>query len=79
MFTLEQLFDLDNEHNAVDNFHDCVVLATDISHTPESLQRIFERLPPEIQGIAFSWGLSDTVFRDFAYDYLKSAYKVLDL
>jgi hypothetical protein len=71
MFTLEQLFDLDNEHNAVDNFHDCVVLATDISHTPESLQEIFEQLPPEIQGIAFCWGLSDTVFRDFAYDYLR--------
>jgi hypothetical protein len=73
VYTLEQLFDLDNENCAVDNFHDCVVLATDISHTPESLQRIFECLPPEIQGIAFSWGLSDTVFRDFAYDYLKSA------
>jgi hypothetical protein len=73
MFTLEQLFDLDNENCAVDNFHDCVILATDINHTPESLQRIFERLPPEIQEIAFSWGLSDTVFRDFVYDYLKSA------
>ena len=70
MSTIEELFDLDREYCAVDNFHDCVFQATGVSYTPEKLFEIFNTLPAEIQGIALCWGLSDTVFRDFAYYYL---------
>lgn len=71
MFTVKKLFDLDNEYCGVDNFHDCVLLATGDSYTPEELLELFNTLPAEIQGIALSWGLSDTVFRDCVFEYLR--------
>jgi two-component SAPR family response regulator len=43
----------------------------DIKLDTEQLKAIFEILPKHIKGIGIQWGLSDTVFRDEAYEWLE--------
>jgi len=52
-------------------FHDAVYDAIEVSHPPEKLKEIFLTLPQNIQIIALQWGLSDTVFRNEAYSFIK--------
>lgn len=71
MYKIDELFDLDCEHCAVNSFHDVVWQATGVHDlTPEQLREIFESLPDSIQAIAMTWGLSDTLFREYALEYL---------
>lgn len=53
------------------SFHDTVLEATEQDASQDELERIFETLPEQVQGIAGLWGLSDSVFRDEAYVFLK--------
>jgi len=52
-------------------FHDTVYEATNVSHSEDKLKEIFYTLPKNIQMTAMEWGLSDTVFRDEAYVFIK--------
>ena len=54
----------------MDSFHDCVLNATQKSLSNDELEKLFNTLPQETQGLAVSWGLNDTVFRDEVYEYL---------
>jgi len=56
---------------SVGSFHDTVYEATGVSHSNEKLKEIFYTLPKDIQMIALQWGLSDTVFGDEAYVFIK--------
>lgn len=53
------------------SFHAVVCEATGVSHSNEKLKQIFFTLPKHIQMIAIQWGLSDTVFGDEAYIFIK--------
>jgi len=55
----------------VGSFHDCVYEVNQVSHTDDELRDIFLSLPDDMIGTAYSWGLSDTVFRDSVYVYLR--------
>lgn len=57
--------------HGVGSFHDTVYEATGVSHSNEKLKKIFFTLPKHIQMIAIQWGLSDTVFGDEAYIFIK--------
>lgn len=63
------LFDEDGD--GVGSFHDTVYEATGVSHSNEKLKEIFFTLPKDVQMIALQWGLSDTVFGDKAYVFIK--------
>ena len=67
MYTTDELFD-DEGWCA---FHDVVIETSGCSLSPKELRIVFEALPRHIRDIAHSWSLSDTVFRDSAYTYLK--------
>lgn len=68
-----------NQHPAdTDDWHDVVANAVAVQRptdsdwsTPPSLRRLYSLLPVHIQAIAQEWGASDTVFRDFAYEWLR--------
>ena len=74
MYTEQELFDDPNEWKS---FHDTCVGAlspdpTAYAEIPkETVQGCFQHLPNHIKNIAHSWGLSDTVFRDSAYEWMQ--------
>lgn len=51
--------------------HDVIVDTLDLQPTREQAEEIFEKLPQHVQEIAFKWGISDTVFRDEAYEAIQ--------
>jgi hypothetical protein len=53
------------------NFHDVVIEVLGHYERP-TLEKIFTLLPLDIRGIAFSWGLSDTPFRDEVYVWINA-------
>jgi Tfp pilus assembly protein PilN len=64
--------DLFAEQSEAGSFHDVVADVTGESSIPvEQLKMIFSRLPRHVQMTALQWGLSDTVFRDQAFVYLR--------
>lgn len=67
---MKSINDLFCKHG-VASFHDAVLEATSKSCTDAELLVIFSQLPIPVQAIAHQWGLSDTVFRDEAYRYLR--------
>ena len=58
-----------------ESFHDAVYEATDVSFSKEELKDLFYELPMNISNIALEWGLSDTVFGDEVYTYIKENLK----
>jgi hypothetical protein len=54
------------------SFHDVLAEITPREYTLEECRVAFDRLPDNIQFLALEWGLSDTVFRDDAYVWLKN-------
>lgn len=53
------------------SLHDVVVEFDGKSRTKEEIRAIFDKLPERMRNTAHLWGLSDTVFRDEAYVYLR--------
>ena len=74
MYTEQELFDDPNEWKS---FHDTCAGAlspdpTAYAEIPKEMVRgCFQHLPDHIKNIAHSWGLSDTVFRGSAYDWMR--------
>ncbi len=66
MTIIDSLF----EDDAWYPFHDAVYEATNVSHPKEKLKELFLELPKDVQQTAFTWGLSDTVFRDEVYVFV---------
>jgi hypothetical protein len=58
------------------SFHDCLSDVVPADYTEEECREVFEILPDHIQLLAVEWRLSDTVFRDDAYVFLKDNRKV---
>ncbi len=58
------------EENDLDVLHDVCYDVLDIELNTEQLKAVFEILPEHIKGTGIQWGLSDTVFRDEAYEWL---------
>lgn len=69
MITTKELF----EDNKWDGLHDVIVDTLDISPTKEQAIEIFNKLPEPVRNIAHQWGMSDTVFRDEAYEAIERA------
>lgn len=53
-------------------FHDAMYEVSHISYTDDELEKLFTQLPTSIQEIAFEWTLSDTEFREFAFQFFKT-------
>ncbi len=68
MININEVFDTPQ---GITSFHDVVFEATNIHYPDSELKNIFNSLPMVIIDIARTWGLSDTVFRDEAYDWLQ--------
>jgi hypothetical protein len=66
MYPTDELF----AGNGSDDFHD-VFVELDSPQTPEALRALFEGLPEDIRNLAHCWGLTDTVFRDEAFEYYR--------
>lgn len=64
----EVLFD---DQRDIDAFHDCIFDSTGKTLEKEELFKIFESLPLYIKAIAFTHGMSDTVFRDLVFEFLQ--------
>jgi hypothetical protein len=58
--------------------HDVLAEIEDREYTKEECRAAFLRLPYNIQAIAVSWGLDDTVFRDEAYVFLRDNKELQD-
>ena len=67
MINIDKLF----EGNHWLSFHDCVFNAIGVSYTQHELKDVFKKLPFDTQLIAVQWTLGDTVFRDFAFEWLQ--------
>lgn len=67
MYTTEELF----EDNGAGYLHDVMLEATGKSYSESEIILIWNELPEHIQNIAHCWSLSDTVFRDEAFVYIK--------
>lgn len=69
MYAITELFETDWS-----GFHDAVMEAQCLQAplTREYLQEVFATLPDRIRLLALMWGLSDTVFRDEVFLYLRS-------
>ena len=56
--------------------HDAVLGATwtttQIHLSPEQCKKVFLMLPESTQGLAVSWGLSDTPFKDDVHEFVKN-------
>lgn len=59
------------DKHAVASFHDVVVDVLGKSLLPEQLKEVFAHLPKDTRNIAVIWGMSDTVFRDYAFEWLE--------
>jgi hypothetical protein len=74
--TLDELFpnNTDNEWYQWGSIHDVVLDATwktdKITLTVDQCKELFLKLPKETQGLAVSWGLGDTPFRDNVYEFV---------
>lgn len=66
MKTKNQIFD-----DSWAGLHDVIVDTLDVQPTREQAEEIFEKLPLHVQVIALKWGMSDTVFRDEAYEAIQ--------
>ena len=66
MKTKKQIFE-----EAWGGLHDVIVDTLDVQPTKEQAEAIFDKLPVPVQDIAFQWGMSDTVFRDEAYEAIE--------
>jgi hypothetical protein len=64
----EIIYDSDEDKGAFED----VITELNLKITP---REAFLLLPRHIQGIAFSWGFSDTCFRDAAYEFLEDEFK----
>ena len=73
----KRLADLLFDQRDWDSFHDTVHEALNVSLMQEGLEEIFWQLPDNIRDLAFQWGLSDTVFSDDAYTFLKNSEVVM--
>lgn len=51
--------------------HNVIVDTLDFQPTRKQAEEIFDQLPPNVQEIAFKWGMSDAVFRDDAYEAIE--------
>lgn len=69
MYTTDELFEDKGEWAA---FHDVVYDVINTSLTPKELRGVFETLPTGVRDVAHCWGLSDTVFKDEAYAWMKA-------
>lgn len=65
--TKQELFD----GSDWDGLHDVIVDTLDVQPTKEQAMSVFDQLPENVQLIAFKWGMSDTVFRDEAYEAIE--------
>ena len=70
---LEKIQMLFQDIGGMNAFHDAVYDATHISYTDDELEKLFAKLPTSIQEIAFEWTLSDTEFREFAFQFFETA------
>ena len=66
--SIEELF---SQQHDVDSFSDAIFEATNVQYSKQELMEIFEKLPRDIRFTAYQWSLSDSVFRDDAYDHIK--------
>ena len=60
-----------DKHDLDYMFHDVVLDAIGKDLDKDILFKIYETLPESIRCTAEQWGLSDTVFRDEAYEWIK--------
>lgn len=51
--------------------HDVIVDSLSVAPSREEAEKVFKKLPQRVQEIAFEWGMSDTEFRDAAYDAIE--------
>jgi hypothetical protein len=65
--------------NDWNHLHDCILNATwertKKKSTREELVKIFNELPYHMKGEAYSWGMSDTLWREDFIDWYKENYK----
>lgn len=64
------------DKNDWDHLHDVVYNVTDKKSTREELEVIFNSLPIDLKHLAYQWGMSDTVFRDNAIEYLQEKHNI---
>lgn len=50
--------------------HDVIFSVKGYKPSDEDIQKIWDLLPQDLQGIAIQWGCSDSVFRDDLYEWL---------
>jgi hypothetical protein len=62
-------FEIDAQDFA--SMHDCIIDATGESLNQDELVQIFNKLPNNIKGQAFSWGLGDTDVRGQIFKWIK--------
>lgn len=58
------------EREDFDAIHGVIFEVKGFSPTDDEIQKIWDRLPEDIQGTAIQWGCNDTVFRDNMYEWL---------
>ena len=46
------------------HMHDCILHVTKKKSTREELVEIFNKLPEDMKGDAYEWGMSDTLWRN---------------
>jgi len=61
-----------DKHDLYYMFHDVVLDAIGKDLDKDILLKIYETLPESIRCTAEQWGLSDTVFRDEAYEWIEN-------
>ncbi len=66
--TVEQIMPKFTE-NDWNHFHDLILDRTMKSLNKEELQKEFNELPQHLRGMAISWGMSDTNWRDSVIEY----------
>lgn len=68
MKDIHDLFQLED----TSSFHDSVLEATNISLSDDKLKKLFKALPVGVQGTAYTYGLSDTVFNDQVLNHVRT-------
>lgn len=63
------------ESGDFNSMHDVFLDLTGHSFTDSELETLFNVLPQHIKGIAYSWGMSDSVFRDEVYVHFENEIK----
>jgi hypothetical protein len=52
--------------------HDVILSVKGYKPSNEDIQKVWDKLPFEIQILAIQWGSNDTVFRDDLYTWLEN-------